>query len=300
MTRYVAGVAISVATVLACACTALLGSTDVPAAVDGGDDGTRSGSSGGSSSGTSSSSGSSGGSTTCPTCSELASCVSGTCQCNDGYTGDGTSCTSLCGDGVCESTQGETCGSCPQDCGQCSCSSCSSAGSCQAGNHCLFRICDGLPGCYPENDASAVCAEVGGVACPGSNMYDACDAGVQCGTPADVDASGMCTVVDDQGDMVCPPQNFCGVNGHCGRLWCTGAAGCVPLPPGSTGVTIECVEVQGFSYFATSPVQPPCSGLGCGGGSGFTRPNICALKCTTGAKCPYGLTCQSDAGGYCN
>jgi hypothetical protein len=47
-------------------------------------------------------------------CHPHATCQSGTCVCQPGYTGDGFVCTPTCGDGECGA--GETLASCPQDC----------------------------------------------------------------------------------------------------------------------------------------------------------------------------------------
>jgi len=201
-----------------------------------------------------------------------------------------------CGDRVCG--VGETCASCPADCGACpltrsECEPCVGDSECGAGLTCGTRRCDSRRACFR---AGGSCPTITGVRCPTS--CGACAGGGDCpsGTSCRQRVcdgrrgcypSGSDATCPSVGGVACPAvsaYNRCASDSECGaRALCVNNHcvprvppndGCPPIPQGTAGVTI------------TSQIE----------GSGAEAELWCWLRCERGARCPYGMTCES---GYC-
>jgi hypothetical protein len=219
-------------------------------------------------------------------CSPDATCTnragSYNCTCNTGYAGDGVNCTKSCGDGVCEASAGESCTSCPADCGGCDCGQCGSANSCPTGTHCAQRPCDGAFACFP-NAAGSTCATITGLACPSKAIYETCTTDSDCCQHYD----GGCPNHDTVPSLKCL-AGFCSMScQYCGQLGCQPATPvmCPPVPAGASSVTASC------SY----PVSTcPPTGESCPDNYPI---DYCGLACTASSVCPTGQTCKA---GFCS
>lgn len=172
-------------------------------------------------------------------CECASSCVSGTCQgCGDGACNmaAGESCMScpadcgmcaFCGNTICDPN--ETCSTCPGDCGSCcgnascdsalgeSCASC--PGDC--GMCCGNAMCDMIYGenCMTCPDDCGTCIGCGDGSCSGGESCNSCEAdcGVCCGNTT-------CDMIYGENCMSCPLD--CGDCVSCGDLICSPGEDC--------------------------------------------------------------------------
>lgn len=190
----------------------------------------------------------------------------------------GADCPGLCGDGAC--VPGETCGTCPQDCGLCP--GCGD-GQCELDEGCLSCPADcgdcegdccaeGPPGCDDPDVTACVCAADGfccsiawdaacvdeAVACGGCGPEcgdGACEGGETCALcPADCGACPACgdgACNGSEGCDTCPSD--CGACAGCGDGTCGGAETCQGCPADCGPCTGDCC----------APAEEP----GCGDGS---------------------------------
>jgi hypothetical protein len=133
-----------------------------------------------------------------------------------------------CGDHFCNG--GETCTSCPGDCGACTCGPCEGL-SCIAGDSCASRSCDGVFGCYVTG-AGLGCDPIGTVRCPPRMAYDACTSNTDCGVRAEcitvgsVPAQRCHEVCTTDADCRVSASGFdtrprhCSISNSAGRRWC--------------------------------------------------------------------------------
>lgn len=202
-----------------------------------------------------------------PACSPDADCVKtgGTaqCVCHTGYSGDGVTCTqnAVCGDGKCDPQ--ETCSNCPQDCGGCACTACTTSADCPSGSTCALRNCDGVAGCF-DNASGATCDTIGGQACPPSQLYGACSTQSDCG-------QAICL----RDETKPSPTNVC-------TYHCDTDANCPDIVPPGSGLTVKCVE------------NVPNSNISCAQETGQPASNcyVCVVQCSPGATCPPGMLCN--------
>ncbi len=217
-----------------------------------------------------------------------ASCGDEVCSAADGETCETcpADCGACCGDGVCTAEHGEHCGTCPADCG------CPEGEACDAGRGiceaecvpaCDGRDCgdDGCGGACGDCAEGEVCGGDGTCAPPPETCGDdACDDGedcancaADCGCEAGEDCeAGACVEAARCGDGACDPGEDCG---SC-------AADCA-CEQGLDCVRGECVCV------------PDCAGAECGDdGCG----GVCGA-CPDGAACAGGqcvVGCDDDCG----
>lgn len=177
-----------------------------------------------------------------------------------------------CGDGICN---GESCASCPADCGGCDggfrpdtgpSDPCASATDCAS---CTPRAGCGWCG------ASSRCVAVN-ASCTGP-LGGSCGSGWAC-QPTDCPTSTACLPCAADGDCL---------SGACGTRRCDGARVCIPM-----GRPATCTTVSGLACPAVSIYHACTSDVQCGPRMrcapvypGETD-RVCALPCTTDDDCP--------------
>jgi hypothetical protein len=117
----------------------------------------------------------------------------------------------VCGDGICQSP--ETCGSCPQDCGGCACSStaeCAYAWICGAGGICTTTGCDATHPCNGGCCTNGTCAGGGTPNACGSSGGACATCG---GTTPDCLGSCTCKGCIQNGVCVSSSNSSCGSDG---------------------------------------------------------------------------------------
>jgi hypothetical protein len=203
---------------------------------------------------------------------------------------DGCAPLPSCGDGTCDTATGETCASCPDDCGAC-------GAVCGASN---FGVPCGTSTCPTH----ASCQSEGGCACDIGYTASTCD-GVACSGASCVDPSWWCVpaacgaanfVTECAGNFTCPADATCGQSDSCycapGTVtstcdgqpcpsggcsypdyWCT-VCGAPSGPVACSGYTCPAFSTCGASnscdcqsgYSAVSCTGEPCDGSNCPGG----------------------------------
>jgi hypothetical protein len=210
--------------------------------------------------------------------------------CKDGACGNGTDiCPAQCGNGSCQTAKGETCATCPDDCGACSDGCTESAFPGCEGCACEQCVCDANPACCTEAWTTECVA-----AC------EACGSCTPCG-------DGTCSESDGETCESCPSD--CGAcPTGCGAREEPGCAGC-----GCEECVCEaspfCCEVAWDE--ACVELAALLCGAGCAStcGDGACEPGesceecVCALvpSCCTTAWSPLCVTaCATECGGSCD
>jgi len=205
--------------------------------------------------------------------------------CGDGVCDDGETCTTCpldcgfcpkCGDGTCN--PGETCSSCPQDCG--SCQTCPD-GFCDNGENCLSCPAD-----------CGVCATCGDGTCSGTENCTNCPA--DCGTCAGC-GDGHCS--QDETCVSCPAD--CGSCAFCGNGKCDDGETCNSCPQdcGSCPIAETCEQILtcafgcfqgGITGFQLSCLAD-CDANACTQAVGFAnQATNCILQAFLNGTCSFG------------
>ncbi len=220
-----------------------------------------------------------------------------------------------CGDGVC--SDGESCATCPADCGRCcgdgvcaedeDCATCLADCACGDGERCdaEARMC--VPACVPVDCAERACGSDGcggdcGT-CPAGSVCDDGECGPWCGDgtcdpdegcatcPADCGAccgDGACTAPHGEDCATCPADCACGPDGLCDDELRACAPVCQPACAGRTCGPDGCGGVCGV-----------CAGgrLCDGDGACVEPPQACGDgRCAVDEDC---ATCPADCGQCC-
>lgn len=218
-------------------------------------------------------------------CTKDEYCVEGVC------TNGADICPAQCGNGSCQTTKGETCSSCPLDCGACS-DGCtvSSFGGCE-GCGCESCVCDAHPECCAEAWTEACVA-----ACEG------CGSCTPCG-------DGACEAADGETCATCPAD--CGAcPTGCAAAEAPGCAGCgceecvCDASPYCCDVAWDeaCAatcETCGTACTGCAPAEAPgCNGCACEECVCDLVPSCCTTAwsalCVTACSTECGATCPAE------
>lgn len=197
-------------------------------------------------------------------------------------------CPAQCGNGSCQQTKGETCATCPLDCGPCSDGCTASEFASCAGCTCETCVCDAHPACCTEAwtdecvtacEACGSCTPCGDGACDGSIGEDCASCPADCGA-----CPTGCGVREEPGcagcgceECVCDASPFC-----CDVAW---DAACTAACDGCGTACTGCAASE----------APGCNGCAC-------EPCVCDLvpSCCTGAWSALCVTaCTTECGGTC-
>jgi hypothetical protein len=223
--------------------------------------------------------------------------VNDTGSCGDGTCDDGETCTTCpmdcgfcqtCGDGTCES--GETCSSCPQDCGAC--------------KTCGDGFCDDGEDCTTCPQDCGVCMSCGDGQCTGTENCTNCPA--DCGKCVGC-GDGVCSA--DETCVSCPQD--CGSCAVCGNGVCNDGETCTNCPQDCGACVLkDCQQallcafgcfsggIQNLSVTCISD----CDAEGCPSSQIFVNNAIdCAVQsffngtCSAGGGMGGALTCIEQA-----
>lgn len=213
--------------------------------------------------------------------------------CKDGVCGNGADiCPAQCGNGSCQTTKGETCESCPLDCGPCSdgCTE-STFGGC-SGCGCESCVCAAKPTCCTDAwtaDCVAACEACGACTPCGDGVCDGAidETCVTC--PADCGACATgCAEREDAGCQgcaceacVCADSPFC-----CDVAW-------------DAQCTTACETCGAACTGCSTSEAPGCNGCACESCVCDLIPSCCtgawSALCVTACKTECGASCPDEA-----
>jgi hypothetical protein len=228
-------------------------------------------------------------------CDDGMTCCGGECiRCPAGQTVDPNTCECVggtpgpvCGNGFCEA--GESCTSCPDDCGPCP-PTCPND-VCDAGETCQTCPEDCGP-CEPEC-GDGFCDEAAGETCescpqdcgqcPGCQTANDCPPGGQCETVTC--SNGTCVYTPN--DDLCPPAQ----PGSCHTAACVNGTCTFVEDPTNVPTCVECFFgtclAGGQPFCQPAPPGTQCSNGFCDGAG------QCVPQCTTANDCPgFDTECQ--------
>ncbi len=190
-----------------------------------------------------------------------------------------------CGDGVCDGAVGESCTTCPIDCGGC--------------GTCTHPLCDAGPPLDPTCDpcVDAICAS--DPFCCSTDWDNICvnEVGTVCGVPCDLCGDGLCAFGETC--IICPDD--CGPCGACGDGVCApdGTEDCFLCPIDCGICPIICgdgfCDVMNGENCSFCPIDcGSCAGCGDGTCSPTEDPCTCEIDCGM-CTCAHDLCTEGSA-----
>lgn len=189
------------------------------------------------------------------------------CGCPSGQQCQNNACIAqpVCGDGVCTASIGENCGTCIQDCG------------CPSGQICQNDICK-----VPDPCGDGVCDANIGESCGSCAKDCGCAAGQKCQNNACVDpcGDGVCDASGGENCGTCAKDCGCASGQQCQNNTCEAPSTPDSGPTGNPNPGTSCVATE------DCPANHICK-------RGLCTPLTSQpLPCTQSADCAVGLVCQ--------